>query len=314
MKHFLKDNTITYNLMAFTGFKSILIFTALVDGPKSYDDLKEILKNHPYLHETVSVDTLRIYFNSLSAFGCEIKKIKENGIMKFYIENHPFCLKFTDEQIKSIIKVYKAISKSVEVEDLMAFQHFFSKISDYIDNEDLKLKLNNISPLSNIDKTMLAQLMKYAQNNTEIVVLYNSGASGKKNITILADRLYINNNKLYISGYNSEHNSYSSFPVSKIMNIVSVNIENKTLEVPEITVGYVYEQLPEDKLELIQGEKHIKSENDKIYVEITSRNKFDIMQRILSLSSRCTVLYPEDFKKYIVATLKKMKEAYLEKS
>ena len=59
MKEFLKTNTVTYNLMSFTGFKSLLIFSLLLDGAKSYNELQEILENHPYLHETVSFDTLR---------------------------------------------------------------------------------------------------------------------------------------------------------------------------------------------------------------------------------------------------------------
>lgn len=313
MKQFLKDNTVTYNLMAFTGFKSILIFTALLEGPKSYDELKELLQNHPYLNETVSVDTLRIYLNSLKEFGCNIVKTKENDVIKFYIDKHPFSLKFNENQVKSLIKVYKAISKSIEVDDLMSLQQFFNKVSDYIDNEDLKVKLRNISPLNNIDKKMLNDLMRYSANNNEIVVYYNSSASGRKNITILADRLYINNNKLYLSGYNSEHNSYSSFLVSKIIKIVGVNIENKTLEAPVVTVGYQYIGTSGEIFEPVAGEKVLKTEGNKNLVEISSRNKFDIMQRILSLSPKCTVLYPEDFKKDIVQTLKKMKEAYLEK-
>ena len=313
MKQFLKDNVITHNLMSFTGFKSVLIFSALLESPKSYDDLKEIIKNHPYLNETISVDTLRNYFNSMCEMGCEIRKIKQDGVMKFYIEKHPFSLNFTKAQIKAIIKVYRAISKSVEVEDLLHLQKFFNKISDYVENEDLKLKLRNISPLNNIDENMLKELMGYANNNTEIVVLYNSGYSGRKNVTILADKLHIINNKLYLSGFNSEHNTYSSFPVAKIIKIVGVNIENKILKAPEIIVGYEYSETSDDKLDLLENEKLIKSENGKVFVEITSRNKFEITQRILSLSSKCRVLYPDDFKNHIVSILKKMKEAYIEK-
>ena len=313
MKKFLKENKVTHNLMAFTGFKSILIFTALIESPKSYDDLKEILQNHPYLHETVSVDTLRIYLNSLREFGCDIKKIKENGVLKFHIEKHPFTLRFSDKQIESLIKVYKAISKDIEIEEFMALMKFFNKISDYVENDELKEKLRNISPLNNIDSDVIYDLMKYTNNNNEIIVYYNSGNSGHKNITILADKLYINNGKLYLSGFNSEHQSYSSFLVSRIIKIVGVNFGEKILSVPEITVGYKYCRGADEKAELIAGEKLIKTEGNTDYIEITSRNKFEITQRILSLSSGCTVLYPEDFKMHIIRTLKKMKEVYLEK-
>ena len=73
MKEFLKTNTITYNLMSFTAFKSILLFSLLVDGPKSYEEIQEYMANHEYLHEKISIDTLRIYFNSLREIGCKME-------------------------------------------------------------------------------------------------------------------------------------------------------------------------------------------------------------------------------------------------
>lgn len=313
MKEFLKTNTVTYNLMSFTGFKSILIFSMLLDGPKSYKDIQNYMGNHEYLHETVSVDTLRIYFNSLKKIGCNITKQNIKGITKYSIDQHPFELQFTDKQIRSIIQVYKAISKSIEVSDLISLQHFFEKISPYITNEKLKKTLRTISPLNSIEPKLVHELIEYAQNNTEITILYKSKSSGKKNITIIIDKLHINNNKLYISGYNSEYNNYSSFLVGKILDIVSVNINSKTLKIPEITVGYQYTKELNEDFEPLSCEKIIESDGNKLLIEITSPNKFDIMQRVMSHSSRCKVLYPEDFKTYIIANLKRMKEGYLEK-
>lgn len=313
MKQFLKTKTITHNLMAFTGFKSVLVFSALVDGPKSYKELTEIVHSHPYLKEKISVDSLRIYINTLQSIGCQIEKSKIDGITKFFIINHPFNLRFDDKQIKSILKIYNAISKSIEVEDLVSLQQFFDKISNYVENEKLKIKLKNLSPLNNIDKTLIDNLVKHARDNSEIVVSYNSANSGIKNITIIIDKVYINNGKLYISGFNSEYNDYSSFLVSKIIKIVSINLKNKTLDVPQLTVGYKYENDYGEKLELISEETLIKSEGNVDFVEIKSKNKFDIMQRIMILSRKCTVLYPEDFRNFIIANLKKMKEGYFEK-
>jgi hypothetical protein len=151
MKEFLKTNTVTYNLMSFTAFKSILLFTLLIDGPKSYEEMQKFFKNHEYLHENISIDTLRIYLNSLKEIGCKISKKTIDGTTRYWIDSHPFSLKFNEKQIKSIIKIYKAISKNIEVRDLIALQTFFTKISQYVENEELKLKLQNISPISNID-------------------------------------------------------------------------------------------------------------------------------------------------------------------
>lgn len=313
MKEFLKTNTVTYNLMSFTGFKSLLIFSLLLEGPKSYNELQEILANHSYLHEAVSFDTLRIYLNSLREIGCKIVRIYNDGITRYAIDSHPFELNFDDKQIKSIIKIYKAISKSIDVSDLISLQQFFTKFSDYVKNEDLKIKLKNISPLNNIDPKLIENLIMYAKNNTEITVYYNSKISGAKNITILVDKLYINNGKLYVSGVNSEYDTYSSFLVSKIIKIVSVNLKNKILKAPEIVVQYEYFREDNEKFETLDNEKIIKQEGNNLLVEITSKNKFELTQRILFHAAKCKVVYPEDFKLHIISTLKKMKEEYIGK-
>lgn len=313
MKEFLKTNTVTYNLMSFTGFKSILLFSLLTTGPKSYEELQESFRTHEYLHENISKDTLRIYINSLKEIGCDIKRIHKDGVTKYSISSHPFNLKIDDKQIKSIINIYKGLSKSIDVSDLKTLQKFFNNISPYITNEKLKEKLQELSPLNNIDPQLVDDLLNYTQNNTEIIIYYKSPTSGKKNITVLADKLEIHNRKLYLYGFNSEYNNYSSFLVSKIIKIVSINLHNKTLDVPEITVGYEYTQDKNEKLELLNCEKIISQNDNKITIELTSKNKFEIIQRILFLSNKCKVLYPENIKTEVIANLKKMKEGYFEK-
>ena len=85
------------------------------------------------------------------------------------------------------------------------------------------------------------------------------------------------------------------------------------MEAPETTVCYRYNRGQDEHLELLENEKLIKTENNNDFIEMTSRNKFEIMQRVLSLSAKCTVLHPEYFKKSVISELKKMKEGYLEK-
>ena len=315
MKEFLKTNTVTYNLMSFTGFKSILIFSLLLDGPKSYSELQEILKNHEYLHEKISFDTLRVYLNSLREIGCNVKRKSYNGVSKFEIDSHPFLLKISDKQIESIIKVYKALTHSIDVSDLLALQQFFEKISQYILNEDLKEKLSKVSPLYQIDSALITDLMTCAQNNWEITVEYNSLNTGNqnKNITILADKMHISNGKLYLSGVNSEYDTYASFLVTNINNIISINMHQKTLDVPKITVQYEYIKYDNEKFELLTNEKIINEDNNKLTIEIISNSKFEITQRILSHSTKCRVVYPDEFKSHIISTLKQMKEGYIEK-
>jgi predicted DNA-binding transcriptional regulator YafY len=314
MKEFLKTNIITHNLMAFTGFKAILIFSLLVDGPKSYEEIQNYIKNHEYIKESVSIDTIRIYLNSLKQIGCKINKEMQNGVAKYHINSHPFELQITDVQAKSLMKIYRVISKSIDISDVLALQNFFQKISRYIDDEKLKEKITNLAPLTHAKKELINELMNCVQSNSEITISYSSRNSNKrKNITINCDKLSINNGKLYLSGFNSLYNNYSSFLVSKIVKILSINLHRKTIDIPEITVGYEYTKEQNETFEILKNEKIISSDKNKILVEITSKNKFEVTQRILSLSNKCKVLYPQEYINHIVSSLKKMKEGYIEK-
>lgn len=298
--------------MSFTGFKSIIIFSLLLEGPKSYQELRTAIENHEYLHESVSIDTLRVYLNSLRKIGCKISRFSKDGITRYSIDSHPFELKITKEQAQSIIKVFKAIYQSIDISDLLSLQKFFEKFSNYITNEDLKIKLKNISPLHNINPEIIQDLMTYSGSNTEIIIYYNSLTSGKKNINIIVDKLEVSNGKLYLYGVSSEHKNYSSFLVSRIIKIAGINLKKSDLKIPVYQVGYEVHTMPNEKFELKNNEKILNETSEKIQIEITSPNKFDIMQRIMSLSPNCKILYPQEFQKEHIENLKKMKEGYFE--
>ena len=68
----------------------------------------------------------------------------------------------------------------------------------------------------------------------------------------------------------------------------------------------------EKNIDILPNEKVIKNVQNSTIIEITSPNKFDIVQRIMSYSDKCRVLYPESFKKEIIDCLKEMREGYFE--
>ena len=110
-------------------------------------------------------------------------------------------------------------------------------------------------------------------------------------------------------GFNKEHGNYSRFLVQKIIKIVDVRTKNLPKDIEPIVVGYDY--FGSSNLELLPNEKiKRKINDDKIRVEITSKNKFDILQRILYHSPNCEVIYPESFRTELVDCLKKMRDVY----
>ncbi len=315
MKRFMETNTVTHNLMSFSGFKSLLIFSMLVESPKTYEEIRHAIETNEYIKETCSVDTIRIYMNTLKQVGCNIKKNYQGRTVRYYIDSHPFELKVSDAQVKSILKIYKAISKSIEISDYLALKELFDKLLPYISNEQLKEKLQNLSPIGHINSGLIKDLMKYCQNNTEITILYNAKNSGvKKEIDIISDKMNIYNGKLYLCGYNSEYKNYGEFLVSHIIKIISVNLESPKLSSPELTVRYEYYKDKNEKFEIGPDEKIIEENKNCVVVEITSQNKFAIMQRILFHANKCKVISPSSYQEEIISLLKKMKEGYIEEN
>ncbi len=311
MKEFMKNKTVTYNLMSFTGFKSLVVFSLLLEAPRSYDEINEYFKNHEFIKEPVSIDTLRVYLTSLRMVGCEIIRTRKADGGKYKLVSHPFELKVSDEQIKSIVKVYKAVSKNIELYELIILEKFLRKISLLINNPDLTAAIEKMSILSGVNLELAGQLIRHCKNKDQITFLYNSPKSGDKEIEIITDKVELNNNKLYLYGTGLDYKQYGYFPISRIKAVVSVSMFKTDISnIETLTVGYELNINP-NEIKLTDEEKLIDIKDGKLLIESTTSNPFIIKQRVLSFGTGCKVLYPDSFRNEIINTLKKMREGYL---
>ncbi len=305
----MQTNKVTYNLMSFTGFKSMLLFSYLLQAPRSYEEIKEYFASHEYLNETISIDTLRVYIYSLERLGCVIVKGKKAEGSKYTLVKHPFGLKINDEQIKSLVKIFKTLLKSIDLDDLISLTKFFDKIANEIKNEELKSLLENISPLKKIKPEVLQTLLKACERKDEINITYKSPNSGIKYIDVLAQKLILKNGKIYLQGMSPKYKGEANFILTRIIEPPAIKLE-KTIEVKDepVVIGF---ELYDKNIELSDNEKIISEDSEKLVVEMTTENTFYARQRVLSFGKNCKVLYPQSFKEDVISTLKKMKEAYI---
>lgn len=309
MKEFIKNQTVTYNLMSFTAYKALLFFSMLTEGPKSADEIINFFLNHPYLHEKISSDTIRVYINSLKRIGCEIIRVRgEDKISRYVIADHPFNLKLDEEQIKSITKIYRLLVKNIDVKELYSLELFFEKIGAYIKNDDFVAEIKKISMLKDTDKSLLKTLIECCENKEQIVISYNSPASGVKNIEILADKLEINNGKIYLCGVGFEYKQYAKFVLNRIKELVMIKAEKTIPEIPN-TIKVQYE-LKGIKPELDEYDKVLSKNKDVYLIERETSNAFLTRQKLLEYGSNCTVIAPKEFRDEFVQLLKDMKAEY----
>lgn len=312
MQEFLTNNTVNCNLMSLTGYRTLVILRALMESPKTNDEINDYLYNDQYIKEKFSSDTLRIYINSLRSIGCEITSANKYN-KKYVLVSHPFDYDISKSQIKALSKVYKNCYDKIEVDELISVENFFKKLSNSVKNENTKDLLNNISILKGINTEILNDLLVYCKNKNQITILYNSPQSGKKEIEIIADKLSFKANKLserlYLWGNNLTHQEYSYFAVDRILKICSIKISKSKEDFSPTRVVYElynhnYDYIPSS------NEKVIKKTENELTIEITSKNEFNLMQKFLYMAGDCKIIEPEIFKEKLLEKLKTMEKSY----
>lgn len=310
MKEFKKTNVVTYNLMSFTGFKSLLLFTILCESPKSYKEVCDFFKNHPYIREEISADTFRVYLTSLRRCGCEIEVKRMKGGAKYQIVSQPFEFKISEGEVKSIIKVYRIIANTSDVKGLLAFERFINKLISLTGNERLRAAFNKVSVYRGINLDLVEDLLKYCDRKCQVSFWYDSPKGELISVDLVADKVDISNGKVYVYGMDLKYKEYSFYRVQLISSISSVQDSSVDLsEMESFKVKYELKSLPRS-YRLSDEEKILEINEKSIIVELASSNKFLLKQKILEYGKYCTVLEPESFRQEIVDTLKKMQEVY----
>lgn len=309
MQEFLMNNTVSCNLMSLTGYRTLVILNALMESPKSNEEINECLFNDQYIQEKFSNDTLRLYINSLRKVGCEIIGANKSNNKKYELISHPFTYEIPKSQFKAVSKLYKSIYDKIDIKDILAIENLFEKISSRTNNQNPNEDFKSISVLKGVDKTILGDLLLRCKNKNQIVVRYNSPRSGEKQIEIIADKLSFKSGKLYLYGESLTHKQYSYFLVDRILEICNIKlIKNKENFQPVKVIYEIYnhnnEYIP------ASFEKILEQSDTKLVIEADSENEFSLMQRILYMADDCKVLQPQDFKDKLITKLRKMEEDY----
>ena len=275
MKQFVKTQKVTYNLMSFTAFKALLIFSMLAEGPKSYEEISNAMANNQYIREKISIDTMRVYINSLKRIGCEIKRTKaEDKISKYHITSYPFELKIKEEQIQSIIKIYKNIAKSLDIKDILCMDSLFEKISRQTKNESFIQNLRGNSILKDINIELAKQLVEYCDSKKLVTITYKSPNSGEKDIEIVADNIEINNGKVYLFGYGLEYKQTTGFLVNRIKSIKDVKELPENTKIPSNTKVIYKINSPNTEIIPEKYEQIISKANNIYTIEANTNNTF----------------------------------------
>jgi predicted DNA-binding transcriptional regulator YafY len=278
-----------------------------MESPKTKEEINNYFQSDPYIKETFSNDTLRIYINSLRKIGCEITRASKTTQNRYVLCSHPFQISPTKAQLSALVKLYKNIYEALEISQVIEIEELFNTLAQNINDEKLKKYLLNSTMLKGINKKVLKDLISHCKNNNQIEFLHNSPRSGPKAIDIIADKLEFKSAKLYLWGYSLTHKEYSFYRLDRIEKILNIKLKPTSTEEKTYKITY---QCPVCKYSEDTQDKIIEKNEEFLIVETTSKNKFNLIQKFLYNSRHYKVISPESFKHELIKKLKLMKENY----
>lgn len=296
-------------LINLTGVRLLVIFSLLVESPKTAEEINDYFVQNNYPKDLFSSDTLRNDMNALRLAGCIISRADKHNDYKYNLISHPFELNIDMDFAKNLAKIYNRTYKDLKLRDLVLIENLFNELAKYTDNEETSEFLKGISLIKNIKKDTLRNLLNAQKSQGKIQFEYKS-PKGKSNIEFIVEDFEFRNKKLYINGYNITHQNNSFLLVSKIASPITFFLRKEEIENATFKVTYELRNNARINFEEKEDEKIIKSTKDVLTVEFSTDNKFKLIQKILSYGPNCVVISPTEIREEIIKKLKDMREVY----
>jgi len=151
-------------------------------------------------------------------------------------------------------------------------------------------------------------LLDCKQERVLSLVYKNPTAKEESCKEVVAQKLELQNDKLYLYCYDTEKESPLVLNIKRIRSVLARKLKKGGAEPKLIKIKF---HLKGQGIETISDEEQIISSDETgCIVEGTYFTEFLAVQRILSFGSDCTVLEPSGFKDIIVSKLKEMRKIY----
>jgi predicted DNA-binding transcriptional regulator YafY len=309
-----KENKQNENL-SLTGYRVMAILKMLKERPHSEAEINENFKNDIIVSRELSKDSIWLYINTLKALGCQISRPTKKNEYKYTLKEHPFKLNLTDQEIKALIEVRKYIATLSSWEISCNFDKFINTVCEFLDEENKKILLKHCKLASReIDYTLKMDLIKdieyYCEENKGILIHYSSPSGQKKQITFICEELKYENGALYLWGSNAELEETQYLRVDRIESIKKANVESfRPTKQPAKAIYKLY-GLHSISYQPADLEEIIDKDEKSITIQAPMKNKFKLVQKILSFGLDCEVLEPEELKYELYKKLRVMSQLY----
>lgn len=295
--------------ISMTAARAIIILLSLLQSPKSYEEIRQIVMECGLVNKELSVDTIRIDINTLKTLGCKITKATKTNNHKYGLISHPFKLKMTNDEFNALVKIYNKMIKHADVYKLYVFHKLFAKLASLVDDEAIKENLLNVSILNRENIDIVEQFTKIEKKHNRIKISYKPPYSEDTyEYDISVEKLGMRNGKLYVYCQNHSTGKRSFLNVSRIKEVIDAKFDRDSDAGLDTLVKFKLKSC--QKYELEDNESIVENHDDYVVVVGRYFNDFIAFQRMLSFADDCTVLEPSKMKDIIVTKLKEMRAIY----
>ena len=273
----------------------------------------EIIEDFKKIDIKMTRTLITNYIEQYIQNGIEIKnKINNKREKVYYLEKNNINLEISEEEFCVISDVKKLLISQKNYDRIRKTMRLFYKLAQFIEDEDMKLKLIDFGYYSTINWNLVRQLEEHCKNKNLILIDYILPTGGNKIIEINADCLKIStwSQRLYLHGVLFNGKRFSHLPVDRIYMVKKVIKENNYLNTISNNLTYTVSKKIHDKLYTDEKEKIVKIENNKITLQRPIDDEFYIIQRLLYFCPEIYYISDERIRNLLKEKLQLIKAIY----
>lgn len=304
----IKSKNAEEKVVSLSGLRTLLVYRILLEGPKTLDEIRDILSKIEFLHEDLSDDTLRTCINNLREAGCQITKATKLNDYKYNLISNPLEFNISDDEIYALKNVFQRILDSNSLTDLEKFEKFIYKLINFIADKETKDKLNGLILIGKINPVIYKQMYNFCLKKSMVTMRYlTAGSEFSKEIKLICNKMFIRSGKIYFEGYSLVNKKYQFLLLERVESVISekkFEIQNQQEDCCAVCEIYDINFKPQENETVINTyEKHFT-------VKFIEKNSFILRQKILSYGNLCKVIYPYELQNRISNILEEMIKIY----
>ncbi|MBR5303351.1 MAG: hypothetical protein IKU37_00820 [Candidatus Gastranaerophilales bacterium] len=297
-------------MKALSAFKILFLLNLITEKEQTK---KTIIKNFENSDIKITPTLITNYIHKLIESGFDIKtKINDKREKIYFIVREKTNISFSEEELFVISDLKKLLIAQKNHDRIRKTMRLFYKISQFVEDEDTKLKLIDFGYYSTINWNLVRQLEEHCEKKNLILIDYILPQGGNKLIEINADRLKISDwsQRLYLHGILENTKHFLHLPVDRIFMVKKVIKKNNKTNVIHNTFVYTVDKNMYDKMFVDEKESVLRIEEDKITLERPIDDEFYIIQRLLQFCPKIYYVSDERIRNLLKEKLLLIKAMY----